>query len=286
MDLREAKEFLNGKGYQLIDEATSKAVQEKVDWATSILNDFADITEITEEQYNEMKKLNPILIRNWIDTRKAHEFFEYDERKTIANACRVWEKVNDKKQREAERLRYETGKYERIKSLVNEKWPVFKEKILSKLLDYGCELKKSQPWSNYYEADSFIKYFPDGKDFDPDVPSKITMSINNGIDTFYFEMPITLDKADIGNYGALRRLGKYSNGKAKKCIELAKYQDENRNTWEIPYDIFLPAVKEFAEAQDYLTDDEIKEIKSDRASSDAFAAGASEFYRTAKYQGD
>ena len=112
------------------------------------------------------------------------------------------------------------------------------------------------------------------------------MSINNGIDTFYFEMPITLDKADIGNYDALRRLGKYSNGKAKKCIELAKYQNENRNTWEIPYDIFLPAVKEFAEAQDYLTDDEIQEIKSDRASSDAFAAGASEFYRTAKYQGD
>ncbi len=286
MELREAKNYLNSKGYQLIDEATSKAVQEKVDWATSILNDFADITEITEEQYNEMKKLNPILIRNWIGTKKAHEFFEYDERKTIADACRVWEKVNDKKQREAERLRYETGKYERIKSLVNEKWPEFKEKILSKLLDYGCELKKSQPWSNYYEADSFIKYFPDGKDFDPDVPSKITMSINNGIDTFYFEMPITLDKADIGNYSALRRLGKYSNGKAKKCIELAKYQDENRNTWEIPYEIFLPAVKEFAEAQDYLTDDEIKEIKSDRASSDAFEHGASEFYRTAKYQGD
>ncbi len=286
MDLREAKQFLNGKGYRLIDEATSKAVQEKVDWATSILDDFANITELTEEQYNEMKKLNPILILNWIGTKKAREFFEYKEANTIADACRVWEKINDKKQREAERLRYETGKYERIKSLVNEKWPVFKEKILSKLLDYGCELKKSQPWSNYYEADSFIKYFPDGKDFDPDVPSKITMSINNGIDTFYFEMPITLDNADIGNYGALRRLGKYSNGKAKKCIELAKYQDENRNTWEIPYDIFLPAVKEFADAQDYLTDEEIKEIKKDRASSDAFAAGASEFYRTAKYQGD
>ena len=99
-------------------------------------------------------------------------------------------------------------------------------------------------------------------------------------------MPVSLKNADIGNYGALRRLGKYSNGKAKKCIELAKYQDENRNTWEIPYDIFLPAVKEFAEAQDYLTDDEIEKIKSDRASSDSFAAGASEFYRTAKYQGD
>jgi predicted metalloprotease len=48
----------------------------------------------------------------------------------------------------------------------------------------------------------------------------------------------------------------------------------------------LPAVKEFSEAQDYLTDDEIKKIKSDRASSDAFEHGASEFYRTAKYQGD
>ena len=47
MDLREAKEFLNGKGYQLIDEATSKAVQEKVDWATSILNDFANICQLS-----------------------------------------------------------------------------------------------------------------------------------------------------------------------------------------------------------------------------------------------
>lgn len=286
MDLREAKEFLNGKGYQLIDEATSKAVQEKVDWATSILNDFADITELTEEQYNEMKKLNPILIRNWIGTKKAHEFFEYNEAKTIANACRVWEKVNEKKQREIERYNYEKKKFERIKSLVNERWPEFKEKILSKLLDLGCELKKSSPWSRWYEADSFIKYFPEGKDFDPDVPDEVTLSINNGVDTFTFSMPIKLEKAHIGNYDTLRRLGEYSNGKAKNCIKLAQYQNENRNTWDIPYEIFLPAMEEFANAKDYLTDEEIKEIKRSRASADAFAAGASEFYRTAKYQGD
>lgn len=286
MNLREAKEFLNGKGYQLIDEATSPSVRKKVQAAETIRDEFGGKTELTDEEFEQLKSYDPRTIVKWIYSSKAEEFFDRADQKTIYVTCKTWEKLNDKKQREAERLRYETGKYERIKSLVNEKWPEFKEKILSKLLDYGCELKKSQPWSNYYEADSFIKYFPDGKDFDPDVPSKITMSINNGIDTFYFEMPITLDKADIGNYGALRRLGKYSNGKAKKCIELAKYQDENRNTWKIPYDIFLPAVKEFAEAQDYLTDDEIKEIKSDRASSDAFAAGASEFYRTAKYQGD
>ena len=86
MNLREAKEILNSKGYHLIDEATSKAVQEKLDWATSILDDFADITELTEEQYNEMKKYNPSLIRNWIGTRKAREFFDYDDAKTIADA--------------------------------------------------------------------------------------------------------------------------------------------------------------------------------------------------------
>ena len=71
MNLREAKQFLNGKGYRLIDEATSRAVQEKVDWATAILDDFADITELTEEQYNEMEKLNPSLIKGWIGTKKA-----------------------------------------------------------------------------------------------------------------------------------------------------------------------------------------------------------------------
>lgn len=286
MNLTEAKKFLNSKGYKLIDEATSKAVQEKVDWATSILNDFAGITELTEEQYKEMKKYNPILILNWIGTKKAGEFLKYDERRTIADACRVWEKVYEKKTREEQRYNYEKGKFEKIKKLVTEVWPEFKETILSKLVEYGCKIEKKDPWTRWYEATSFFKYFPEGEKFDPDVPDKVTLSINNGIDTFYFSMPVRLSNADIGNYGALRRLGKYSNGKAKKCIELAKYQDENRNTWEIPYDIFLPAVKEFAEAQDYLTDEEIKEIKSDRASSDAFSAGASEFYRTAKYQGD
>lgn len=286
MDLREAKEFLNGKGYHLIDEATSKAVQEKVDWATTILDDFADITELTEEQYNEMKKLNPVLIRNWIGTKKAREFFDYDEAKTIADACRVWEKLDEKKQREAERYNREKRKFESIKRLVTETWPEFKETVLSKLVKYGCKVEKKDPWSRWDEATSFFKDFPEGEEFDQDVPDKVTLSINNGIDTFYFSMPVSLKNADIGNYGALRRLGRFSNGKAKKCIELAKYQDEHRNTWEIPYDIFLPAIKEFSEAQDYLTDDEIKEIKSDRASSDAFEAGASEFYRTAKYQGD
>ena len=286
MDLREAKEFLNGKGYHLIDEATSKAVQEKVDWATTILNDFADITELTDEQYNEMKKLNPSLIKGWIGTKKAGEFFDYKEARIIADACRVWEKLNDKKQRAIERYNREKRKFESIKRLVTEVWPEFKENILSKLVKYGCKVEKKEPWSRWYEATSFFKDFPEGEEFDQDVPDKVTLSINNGIDRFYFSMPVSLENADIGNYGALRRLGKYSNGKAKKCIELAKYQDEHRNTWEIPYDIFLPAVKEFAEAQDYLTDDEIKKIKSDRASSDAFEHGASEFYRTAKYQGD
>jgi len=286
MDLREAKEFLNGKGYHLIDEATSKAVQEKVDWATTILNDFADITELTDEQYNEMKKLNPSLIKGWIGTKKAGEFFDYKEARIIADACRVWEKLNDKKQREIERYNREKRKFESIKRLVTEVWPEFKENILSKLVKYGCKVEKKEPWSRWYEATSFFKDFPEGEEFDQDVPDKVTLSINNGIDRFYFSMPVSLENADIGNYSALRRLGRYSNGKAKKCIELAEYQDEHRNTWKIPYDIFLPAVKEFSEAQDYLTDDEIKKIKSDRASSDAFEHGASEFYRTAKYQGD
>lgn len=286
MNLTEAKKILNSKGYQLIDEATSPAVKQKVDWATSILDNFAGVTELTEEQYNEMKKYNPTLIRNWLGMKKAGEFFDYKERRTIADACRVWEDINEKKTREEQRYKYEKEKFERIKRLVTETWPEFKEKVLSKLVEYGCKIEKKQAWTRWYEATSFFKDFPEGEEFDPDVPDTVTLSINNGIDTFYFSMPVSIKCADIGNYSALRRLGKYSNGKAKKCIELAKYQDENRNTWKIPYDIFLPAVKEFAEAQDYLTDEEIKEIKSDRASSDAFAAGASEFYRTAKYQGD
>lgn len=286
MNLTEAIKFLNSKGYQLIDEATSSAVQEKVDWATAILNDFADITELTEEQFKEMKKLNPSLIRNWIGSKKAGEFFDYDEEKTIADACRVWEKLNDKKMREAEHYNYEKRKFESIKSLVTEVWPEFKKTILSKLLEYGCKIEKEEAWSRWYQATSFFEYFPEGEKFDPDVPDKITLSINNGVDTFYFSMPVKLENADIGNYDTLRRLGRFSNGKAKKCIELAQYQNEHRNTWEIPYDIFLPAVKEFADAQDYLTDEEIEKIKSDRKAADSFAHGASEFYRTAKYQGD
>lgn len=286
MNLTEAKKFLNSKGYQLIDEATSSTVKHKVEAAETIRDEFGGKKELSEEEYNQLKSYDPSTIMNWIYSKKAAEFFDRTDKNTIYNVCEIWNKMHETKRREEEHYKMEKNKYERIKDLVNEKWPVFKEKILSKLLDYGCELKNSKPWSNWYESDSFIKYFPEGKDLDPDVPAKVTLSINNGIDKFTFEMPVTLDNANIGNYSALRRLGKYSNGKAKKCIELADYQDENRNTWKIPYDIFLPAIKEFAEAQDYLTDDEIKEIKKDRESSDAWEAGADEFYRTAKYQGD
>lgn len=286
MNLTEAKKFLNSKGYHLIDEATSPAVKQKVKFAETIRDEFGGKTELTDEEFEQLKSYDPSTIVKWIYSSKAEEFFDRADQKTIYVTCRTWNELREKKSREAERLRYETGKYERIKSLVNEKWPVFKEKILSKLLDLGCELKKTHPWSRFYEADSFIKYFPDGKDFDPDVPDEVTLSINNGVDTFYFEMPVSLKSAHIGNYSALRRLGEYSNGKAKNCIKLAEYQNENRNTWNIPYEIFLPAMEEFANAKDYLTDEEIEKIKRSRASSDAFEAGASEFYRTAKYQGD
>lgn len=286
MELREAKNYLNSKGYQLIDEATSSAVRKKVDAAETIRDEFGGKTELTDEEFNKLKAYDPSTIFKWIYSSKASEFFDRDEQKEIYGVCKIWDKMYDKKCREAENLRYQKNKFDSINSLVNEKWPAFKEKILAKLLDLGCELKKSSAWSSWYEADSFIEYFPEGKDFDPDVPSRVTLSINNGIDTFYFEMPVSLNAAHIGNYSALRRLGKYSNGKAKNCIKLAEYQDENRNTWDIPYDIFLPAMEEFANAKDYLTDEEIKAIKKDRGASDAWDAGVSDFYATAKYQGD
>ena len=286
MNLTEAKQFLNSKGYHLIDEATSPAVKQKVKCAETIRDEFGGKTELTDEEFEQLKSYSPNIILKWIYSSKAEEFFDRADQKTIYVTCRTWNELREKKSREAERLRYETGKYERVKSLVNEKWPEFKEKILSKLLDLGCKLEKTHPWSRFYEADSFIKYFPDGKDFDPDVPDEVKLSIKNGVDKIYFEMPVSLKSAHIGNYSALRRLGEYSNGKAKNCIKLAKYQNENRNTWDIPYEIFLPAMEEFANAKDYLTDEEIEKIKRSRASSDAFEAGASEFYRTAKYQGD
>lgn len=286
MNLTEAKKILNSKGYQLIDEASSPSVKQKVEWAKAILNDFADITELTEEQYEEMKKYNPELIRNWIGTKKAGEFFDYDEEKTIANVCRVWEKINGEKIRETKRYNNEKRKFERIKTLVTEIWPEFKEKILSKLVKYGCKIETKEPWTRWHDAKSFFKDFPESEKFDPDVPDQVTLSINNGIDRFHFSMPVRLENAKIGNYDALIRLGEYSNGKAKKCIELGEYQNEHNLTWEIPYDIFLPAVKEFAEAQDYLTDDEIKEIKYHRDASAAFDAGARKYYSTSKYQGD
>lgn len=286
MELREAKKLLNSKGYQLIDEAISSAVRQKVEFAKAIRDDFGGKTELSEEEFNKLKSYDPGTIMKWIFSRKADEFFDRTEENKIYKVCKIWYNMRDTKRREAEHLQWQKDKFDRINSLVKEKWPVFKEKILSKLLDLGCELKKSSPWSRWHEADSFIKHFPEGKDLDKDVPDEVTLTINNGVDTFTFDMPITLEKAHIGNYAALRRLGEFSNGKAKNCIKLAKYQDENRRTWDIPYDIFLPAMEEFANAKEFLTDDEIKAIKKDRGSADAFAAGASDFYATAKYQGD
>lgn len=286
MLLKEAKQILNSKGYQLIDEATSPAVRKKVQAAETIRDDFGGKTELTDEEFEELKSYDPGTIMKWIFSSKADEFFDRDEENVIYKVCKIWDKMREKKRRDAEHLQNQKNKYDRINRLVNEKWPEFKKTILAKLLDLGCELKKSKPWSRWYEADSFIEYFPEGKDLDQDVPDELTLSINNGVDTFTFDMPITLDAAHIGNYSALRRLGENSNGKAKNCIKLAKYQNENRNTWDIPYDIFLPAMEEFANAKEFLTDEEIKEIKRSRGSADAFAAGASDFYATAKYQGD
>ena len=286
MLLKEAKQILNSNGYRLIDEATSSAVRKKVEAAETIRDEFGGKTELTDEEFNQLKSYDPSTILKWIYSSKADEFFDRDEQKEIYGVCKIWDKMSEKKSRDAENLRYQKNKFDRINSLVNEKWPAFKEKILAKLLDLGCELKKSKPWSSYYESDSFIEYFPEGKDFDQDVPSEVTLTINNGVDTFTFEIPVSLNNAHIGNYSALRRLGKYSNGKAKNCIKLAEYQDDNRNTWDIPYDIFLPAMEEFANAKEFLTDEEIRAIKKDRGSADAWSAGVSDFYATAKYQGD
>jgi hypothetical protein len=51
-------------------------------------------------------------------------------------------------------------------------------------------------------------------------------------------------------------------------------------------DIFMPAAIEFANADDFLDDEESAAVKKSAEAEDAWQAGASEFYRTAKYQGD
>ena len=66
MELIEAKNYLNSKGYQLIDEATSSAVRQKVEFAKAIRDDFGGKTELTDEEYNQLKSYDPGTIMKWI----------------------------------------------------------------------------------------------------------------------------------------------------------------------------------------------------------------------------
>ena len=51
-------------------------------------------------------------------------------------------------------------------------------------------------------------------------------------------------------------------------------------------DIFMAAAIEFAHADDFLDAEDAAAVKKSADANDAWQAGASEFYRTAKYQGD
>ena len=165
-------------------------------------------------------------------------------------------------------------------------WPSFNEKIIGRLKSTGCTVDKIMYADDWHTWTELKQRYPELRDFDAHVPVKVSMKIRNPYDEFSFDLPVDVEYAHIGNYSPLRRLGEKSNGKAAACKELADYQDSHRNTWDIPMSTFLDAMDEFAAPDRYLDDESRQKLKEKVASDRTWEEGMSEFYRTAKYQGD
>lgn len=185
---------------------------------------------------------------------------------------------------------YSQRVYNRYKRCM-EIWPEYKRNVVDKLVANGYEVVKIKYADDYYDFCELMRklkdVLPGAEPLDGrKIPYEITMRVENSVDSFRFETPIDLEEVSLGNSDALRILADNSNGKAKACAALERYRDENRNTWDIPMYMFMAAAIEFAHADEFLDDEETAAVKKSADSNDAFQAGASEFYRTAKYQGD
>lgn len=298
MKLHEALRIIRRSG-RCITEARSFDRTKKEAAARRLIDAFPDFTyerskkPLTDEEKRKADDAAaPFSVNDvagWAN-RRGKDLFDRKERETLyylsnAHYEKVW---NDARARE--RRQYNENIYNRYKKCMDV-WPEYKRKVVDKLVANGYDVVKIEYADHFYDFDELMKKLedalPGAEPLDGSkIPCKITMRVENSVDSFRFETPIMIDHVSLGNSDALRILAKNSNGKAKACAALERYRLENRNTWDIPMDMFLAAAIEFAHADDFLDDEESAAVKKSADANDAWQAGASEFYRTAKYQGD
>lgn len=298
MKLHEALRIIRRSG-MCITEARSFDRTKKEAAARRLIDAFPDFSyerskkPLTDEEKRKADDAAaPFAVNDvagWAN-RRGKDLFDRKERETLYYLSNAhYEKVRNDG-RDAEIRRYNQNIYNRYKKCL-EVWPEYKRKVVDKLVANGYEIVKIEYADHFYDFDELMRNIkdalPGAEPLDGSkIPYKITMRVENSVDSFRFETPINIEQVTLGNSDALRILAQNSNGKAKACAALERYRDENRNTWYIPMDIFMPAAIEFAHADDFLDEEDAAAVKKSADANDAFQAGASEFYRTAKYQGD
>lgn len=298
MKLHEALRIIRRSGRE-ITEARSFDRSKKEAAARRLIDAFPDFTyerskkPLTDEEKRKADEAAAPFevndVAGWAN-RRGKDLFDRKERETLYYLSNAHYEKRRQDGREAERRQYNQNIYNRYKKCMDV-WPEYKRKVVDKLVANGYDVVKIEYADHYYDFNELMKnikdVLPDAEPLDGSkIPYKISMRVENSVDSFRIDTPIDLETVTVGNSDALRILADNSNGKAKACSALERYRDENRNTWYIPMDIFMPAAIEFAHADDFLNNEEAAAVKKSADSNDAWQAGASEFYRTAKYQGD
>jgi hypothetical protein len=298
MKLHEALRIIRRSG-KCITEARSFDRTKKEAAARRLIDAFQDFTyerskkPLTDEEKRKADEAAaPFAVNDvagWAN-RRGKDLFDRKERETLyyLSNAHYEKRLNDG--REAERRRYNQNIYNRYKKCMDI-WPEYKRKVVDKLVANGYSVVKIDYADHFGDFCDLMRdlenALPGAEPLDGSkIPYRITMRVENSVDSFRFETPINIDTVTLGNSDPIRILADNSNGKAKACAALERYRDENRNTWYIPMDLFMAAAIEFAHADDFLDAEDAAAVKKSADSNDAFQAGASEFYRTAKYQGD
>jgi hypothetical protein len=298
MKLHEALRIIRRSGMS-ITEARSFDRTKKEAAARRLIDAFPDFTyerskkPLTDEEKRKADEAAaPFTVNDvagWAN-RRGKDLFDRKERETLyyLSNAHYEKRLNDG--REAERRRYNQNIYNRYKKCMDI-WPEYKRNVVDKLIANGYSVVKIDYADHFGDFCDLMRDLENAlPGYEPmdgsKIPYRITMRVENSVDSFRFETPIMIDHVSLGNSDPIQILAKNSNGKAKACAALERYRLENRNTWDIPMDIFMPAAIEFANADDFLDDEESAAVKKSADANDAWQAGASEFYRTAKYQGD
>jgi hypothetical protein len=298
MKLHEALRIIRRSGMS-ITEARSFDRTKKEAAARRLIDAFPDFTyerskkPLTDEEKRKADEAAAPFevndVAGWAN-RSGKDLFDRKERETLyyLSNAHYEKRLNDG--REAERRRYNQNIYNRYKKCMDI-WPEYKRNVVDKLIANGYSVVKIDYADHFGDFCDLMRDLENAlPGYEPmdgsKIPYRITMRVENSVDSFRFETPINIDTVTLGNSDPIRILADNSNGKAKACAALERYRDENRNTWYIPMDLFMAAAIEFAHADDFLDAEDAAAVKKSADSNDAFQAGASEFYRTAKYQGD